>query len=108
MFDSTQLFCLVDDFFLKFEEIYWKFLKQSRHSERIRPAQLTLSEINFIAIWYKCSYINNFKAFFAALKHNYSHLSKCLTCYQRMIYLINTHQLALCIDERKYKQLPMD
>lgn len=95
MFDSTQLLCLIDDFFLKFEAIYWKFLKQSRHSVRIRPAQLTLSEINFIAIWYKCSHFNNFKAFFAALKHNYSHLFKCLPCYQRMIYLINKHQLAL-------------
>ena len=91
----TQLFCLIDDFLLKFEAIYWKFLKQSRHFVRIRPTQLSLSEINFIAIWYKCSHFNNFKAFFAAVKHNYSHLFKCLPCYQCMIYLINTHQLAL-------------
>lgn len=53
MFNSTELFCVIDDFFLKFEATYWKFLKQSRHSVRIRPAQLSLSEINFIAIWYK-------------------------------------------------------
>ena len=94
-FESTQIFCLVDDFFLKFEAIYWKFLKQSHHFVRIRSAQLTLSEINFIAIWYKFSHFNKFKAFFAALKHNYSHLLKCLTCYQHMIYLINTHQPTL-------------
>lgn len=64
MFNSTELFCVIDDFFLKFEATYWKFLKQSRQSIRIRPAKLSLSEINFSAIWYKCSHINNFKAFF--------------------------------------------
>lgn len=95
MFNSTELFCVIDDFFLKFEATYWKFLKQSRHSIRIRPAQLSLSEINFIAIWYKCSHINNFKAFFSWLKQDKNHLFKNLPCYQRMIHLINMHQLAL-------------
>ncbi|TCB69495.1 IS982 family transposase, partial [Acinetobacter terrestris] len=28
MFNSTELFCIIDDFFLKFEATYWKFLKQ--------------------------------------------------------------------------------
>lgn len=69
MFDSTQLFCLIDDFFLKFEPIYWKFLKQNFRCLRIRSARLSISEIVFIAIWYKCSHFNNFKAFFTALKH---------------------------------------
>ncbi|MDM1019802.1 IS982 family transposase [Acinetobacter sp. VNK23] len=95
MFDSTQLFCIIDDFFLKFESVYWKFLKQNLKCLRIRPAQLSISEIVFIAIWYKHSHFNNFKAFFTALRHNYFHLFKSLPCYQRMIYLINTHQLAL-------------
>jgi len=95
MFDSTELFCVIDDFFLKFEAIYWKFLKQSHHCLRIRKAQLSISEIIFIAIWYKCSHFNNFKAFFISLKQNKSHLFKSLPCYQRMIYLINAHQLAL-------------
>ncbi|MGH1401959.1 MAG: transposase, partial [Acinetobacter tandoii] len=35
------------------------------------------------------------KAFFTALKYNNSHLFKHLPCYQRMIHLMNTHQLAL-------------
>ena len=95
MFNSTELFCVIDDFFLKFEATYWKFLKQSNHSLRSRTAQLTLSEICFIAIWYKCSHFSNFKAFFSWLKEDKSHLFKSLPCYQRMIYLINTHQLAL-------------
>ena len=95
MFNSTELFCIIDDFFLKFEAIYWQFLKQNRDSLRIRTAQLTISEICFIAIWYKCSYFNNFKAFFAWLKEDKSHLFKYLPCYQRMIHLINMHQLAL-------------
>ena len=42
MFNRTELFCVIDDFFLKFEATYWKFLKQSRHSVRIRTAQLSL------------------------------------------------------------------
>ena len=95
MFNSTELFCVIDDFFLKFEATYWKFLKQIRHSLRIRTAQLTISEISFIAIWYKCSHFSNFKAFFTWLKEDKSHLFKSLPCYQRMIHLINMHQLAL-------------
>lgn len=95
MFNSTQLFCVIDDFFLKFESTYWKFLKQNSKCLRIRPAQLTLSEISFIAIWYKCSHFNNFKAFFTWLKEDKSHLFKSLPCYQRMIHLMNMHQLAL-------------
>ena len=95
MFNSTELFCIIDDFFLKFESIYWNFLKQNLRCSRVRPAQLSISEITFIAIWYKCSHFNNFKAFFTALKYNNSHLFKHLPCYQRMIHLMNTHQLAL-------------
>lgn len=95
MFNSTELFCIIDDFFLKFESIYWNFLKQNFRCSRVRPAQLSISEITFIAIWYKCSHFNNFKAFFTALKYNNSHLFKHLPCYQRMIHLMNTHQLAL-------------
>lgn len=63
MFNSTELFCVIDDFFLKFQAIYWHFLKQNCDSLRVRIAQLTILEICFIAIWYKCSYFNNFKAF---------------------------------------------
>ena len=95
MFNSTELFCVIDDFFLKFEATYGKFLKQSRHSIRIRPAQLSLSEINFIAIWYKYTHINNFKAFFFSLKQHQSQLFKYLPCYQRIVHLIGAHQLAL-------------
>lgn len=95
MLDSTELFCVIDDFFLKFESVYWEFLKQNSRCLRIRPAQLSISEIIFIAIWYKTSHFNNFKAFFTSLKHDKWHLFKSLPCYQRMIYLVNTHQLAL-------------
>lgn len=95
MFNSAELFCLIDDFFLKFEATYWKFLKQSHHVLRVRQAQLSLSEITFIAIWYKCSYFNNFKAFFSWLKQEKSHFFKSLPCCQRMMHLINTHRLAL-------------
>jgi hypothetical protein len=104
MFNSTELFCVIDDFFLEFEATYWKFLKQSRHSIRIRPAQLSLSEINLIAIWYKCSHINNFKAFFSWLKQDKNHLFKNLPCYQRMIHLIylwvDSTTLPVCKNQR--------
>lgn len=95
MFNSTELFCIIEDFFLKFEATYWKFLKQNFQRLKYRPAQLSISEIIFIAVWYKCSYFNNFKAFFTALKYNNRHLFKHLPCYQRMIHLIDAHQLAL-------------
>lgn len=95
MIDHTELFCAIDDFFLKFEATYWQFLKQSNSCLRVRVAQLSLSEIIFIAIWYKCSHFNHFKAFFMWLKEDKSHLFQSLPCYQRVIHLINTHQLAL-------------
>lgn len=95
MFNSTELFCLIDDFFLKFEATYWEFLKQSYRCLRVRPSQLNISEIIFIAVWYKCSHFTNFKAFFLWLKQDKYHLFKNLPCYQRMIHLINMHQLAL-------------
>ena len=95
MFNTTELFCVIDDFFLKFEATYWNFLKQSNRSLRIRTAHLTISEICFIAIWYKCSHFTNFKAFFICLKEEKKHLFKSLPCYQRMIHLINMHELAL-------------
>lgn len=63
--------------------------------EPAKGFELSLSEINFIAIWYKCSHISNFKAFFSWLKQDKNHLFKNLPCYQRMIHLINMHQLAL-------------
>jgi hypothetical protein len=47
----------------------------------------------FIAIWYKFSHFNNFKAFFFSLKQN--QLFRALPCYQRMVHLISAHQLAL-------------
>lgn len=95
MFNITELFCVIDDFFLKFEATYWQFLKQSHRISRVRAAHLSLSEITFIAIWYKCSHFTNFKAFFTWLNQDKSSLFNSLPCYQRMIHLINTHQLAL-------------
>ena len=63
MFNSVELFCVIDDFFLKFKATYWKFLKQSYRYLRIRTTQLSISEIIFIAIWYKCSHFNISKHF---------------------------------------------
>jgi hypothetical protein len=81
MFNSTELFCLIDDFFLKFEATYWEFLKQSYRCLRIRPSQLNISEIIFIAVWYKCSHFTNFNAFFLWLKQDKYHLFKNLPFY---------------------------
>lgn len=78
MFNSTELFYEIDDFFLKFEATYWQFLKQSHRFSRIRAAHLSLSEITFIAIWYKCSHFTNFKAFFTWLKQDKSSLFKSI------------------------------
>lgn len=87
--------CIIDSFFLKFEAIYWDFLKYSNKRLKIWPSQLKVLENVFIAIAYKYSYFNNLKVFFFSLKQNYSHLFRSLLCYQRIAYLINTHQLAL-------------
>lgn len=95
MHDITGLFCTIDDFFLKFEPIYWEYLKQSECRTRIRATCLSLSEIILIVLWYKTLHFSNFKAFYTYLKHNHSDLFRYIPCYQRMIDLINMHQLAL-------------
>lgn len=97
-------------FFQKIEATYWQCLKHNNNRLRKLFSQLKISEIVFITIWYKCSYFNNVKAFFFSLKKNHSQLFRCLPCYQWIIYLIRTHQLALhafltlCFDKRLSKQ----
>ena len=95
MFDFTTLFCTIDDFFQKNEAIYWKYLKQENPKIRQRSGFLCLSEIIFIAVWYKNSQLHHFKAFYGMLKRFYTKLFKGLPSYQRIVYLINQHQLAL-------------
>lgn len=62
---------------------------------RQRSGVLCLSEIIFIAVWYKKSQLHHFKAFYGMIKRFYSKLFKGLPSYQRIVYLINQHQLAL-------------
>lgn len=95
MHDITALFCTIDDFFLKFETLYWEYLKQFECRTRLRHTNLNLSEIILIAIWYKISHFSNFKAFYSYLKHTHADLFRCMPCYQRMVDLINMHKLAL-------------
>jgi len=82
-------------FFQKNEAIYWQYLKQENPKVRQRSGVLCLSEIIFIAVWYKNSQLHHFKAFYGMIKRFYAKLFKALPCYQRIIYLINQHQLAL-------------
>ena len=95
MFDFTEIFCVVDDFFKEFEPIYWQFLKKQNIRRRMRQATLSLSEIVTIAICYKSSQINNFKTFFHLLHQFESKLFQALPGYKNMITLINQHQLAI-------------
>ena len=44
MSDFTEIFCAIDDFFKKFEPIYWQFLKQENKRKRIRLATLGNTE----------------------------------------------------------------
>ena len=95
MFDFTEIFCIIDKFLKKFEPTYWDFLKHSNKRLRMWSSQLKMSEIVFITIWYKCYHFNNFKVFLLSLSQNYSDLFRYLPCYQRIVYLISEHQLAL-------------
>ena len=77
MFNSTKLFYVINEFFLKFEVIYWQFLKQNRDSLRIRTAQLTIIYLLYCHLVqvFLCQY---FKAFFTWLKEDKNHLFKYL------------------------------
>ncbi len=95
MFEFITLFCTIDDFFQKNEAIYWQYLKQENPKVRQRSGVLCLSEIIFIAVWYKNSQLHHFKAFYGMIQRFYYKLFKALPSYQRMVHLINQHQLAL-------------
>jgi hypothetical protein len=95
MFEFTTLFCTIDDFFQKNEAIYWQYLKQENPKVRQRSGVLCLSEIIFIAVWYKNSQLHHFKAFYGMIQRFYYKLFNALSSYQRMVHLINQHQLAL-------------
>ena len=75
--------------------MYWQYLKQENPKVRQRSGVLCLSEIIFIAVWYKNSQLHHFKAFYGMIKRFYSKRFRRLPSYQRIIYLINQHQLAL-------------
>ena len=62
---------------------------------RARLGKLALSEIVFIAVWYKVSQVSCFKAFFKLLRQLEDKLFKTLPSYERMVYLISQHQLAI-------------
>lgn len=73
--------------------LYWQYLKPENPKVRQRLGVLCLSEIIFIDVCYKYSQLHHFKAIYGMMKPFYSKLSKALPSSQRMIYLINQHQL---------------
>ena len=72
MFEFTTLFCTIDDFFQKNEAIYWQHLKQENPKVRQRLGVLCLSEIIFIAVWYKKSKLHHLKAFYCMIQRFYA------------------------------------
>lgn len=95
MYDHTELFCLIDDFCIRFKPIYLKNLKDSGLIKRARSAFLDLSEILFLAVWFHLSHFKTFKHFIAFVTCYHRHDFKALPSYQRINSLVAQHAPAI-------------
>lgn len=95
MYDHTELFCLIDDFCIRFKPIYLKNLKDSGVIKRCRDAFLELSEIIYLATWFHLSNYRTFKHFIAFVGFYHRKDFKTLPCYQRINALVAQHAYAI-------------
>jgi hypothetical protein len=79
------IFCIVDDFYKKFEPYYKNQLRKEGSMIRDRKSWTTLSEDLTIVIFYQFSGIKNFKTFFHAFKKNFISEFPKLCSYNRFI-----------------------
>ncbi|MDE2419958.1 MAG: IS982 family transposase [Gammaproteobacteria bacterium] len=95
MYDHTELFCLIDDFCIRFKPIYLKSLKDSGVIKRCRNAFLELSEIIFLATWFHLSHFKTFKHFIAFVSFYHRKDFKIFPSYQRINALVAQHAQAI-------------
>lgn len=95
MYDHTELFCLIDDFCIRFKPIYLQKLKESGQIKRCRDAFLDLSEIIFLATWFHLSHFKTFKHFIGFVHFYHRHDFKSLPTYQRINALVAQHANAI-------------
>lgn len=93
VYDHTELFCFIDDFFIRFRPFYLQSLKQSGIIKRCREASLALSEIIYLAIWL---HLSHFKIFIVFVNFYHHKDFRCLPSYQRINALVakNAHAIA--------------
>lgn len=95
MYDHTELFCLIDDFCIRFKPIYLNSLKEAGVIQRCRNAFLELSEIIFLATWFHLSDFKTFKHFIAFVGFYHRNDFKSLPSYQRINALVAQHANAI-------------
>jgi hypothetical protein len=83
MFDLTTLFCLIDDFYKKFEPQWNKNLLLIRF--RGPKCSLSISEIITIVVLFHQSNFRNFKYFYLYLQNHYSKEFPNLLSYTRFV-----------------------
>lgn len=92
-----ELYCLVDDYCKKFMPIWESQLIEDGARKRLRPTQLSRSEMITILIWYHQSHYCNFKSYYQYYLNE--HLKSAfpnLVSYNRFIELIPWIILPLC------------
>jgi hypothetical protein len=91
------LFCIVDDFCNIFEPEWNKSLIETKIKKRIKPSNLTTSEVMTIIILFHQSCYRNFKTFY--IEHVSKHLLKYfqqLVSYTRFVELTKSVIVPLC------------
>ncbi len=95
MYDHTELFCLIDDFCIRFKPIYLRNLKADGLIKRCRDAFLELSEIIFLATWFHLSHFKTFKHFIAFIRFYHRCDFRDFPSYQRINALVAQHAQAI-------------
>jgi len=97
MSQLVAMFCDIDDFCKVFEPIYNQRLLQTGQRHRVRPGQLSLSEIMTIIVYFHASHYRDFKHYYT--EYVEAHLRPYfpdLVSYSRFIDLMPRALVPLC------------
>ena len=87
--DLEELFCIIDDFYLNFQEKINSKLIDNQPKKRLRKCRLSLSEVMTIMIYFHQSSYRNFKNYFQKKIVKYHHKDfPSLVSYNRFVELI--------------------
>jgi len=88
MLDITTLFVKIDDFYQNFQTSYLQYLRDNHLIQRVRPGQLSMSEIMTIIVLFQSSNYRSFKSFYSYAQEHLCQEFPGLVTYPRFVNLM--------------------